>query len=66
MSVQEVSGVILEQAIGVVRADAGRARSPFGRRSFLDIVAMQGEPETLDGVGRQLHRFAVDDDAAIG
>ena len=66
MTVQEVSGVILEQAIGVVRADAGLLVLPSEDGHFLNIVAMRGEPETLDGVGRQLHRLAVDDDAAIG
>ena len=66
MTVQEVSGVILEQAIGVVRADAGLLAFPSEDGHVLNIVAMRGEPETLDGVGRQLHRLAVDDDAAIG
>jgi len=65
MSVQEVSEVILDQAIGVVRGDAGVLVLPSNDGSFLEIVATTGEPETLDGVGRRSDRYGVDDDAAI-
>ena len=65
MNVQEVSSVILEQAMGVVRGDAGVLVLPSDDGRFLEIVATMGEPETLDGVGRDPDRFPIDDDAAI-
>ena len=65
MTAQEVSRAILDQGIGVVRADAGVLVVPSNDGRFLEIVATMGEPETLEGVGRRSDPFGIDDDAAI-
>jgi len=65
ITVQEVSTAILNQAMGVVRGDAGVLVLPSDDGRHLAIVATTGEPETLNGVGRHLDRYGIDDDAAI-
>jgi PAS domain S-box-containing protein len=65
MTVHEVLRAILDQGIGVVRADAGVLVVPSNDGRFLEIVATMGEPETLEGVDRRPDRFGIDDDAAI-
>ncbi|MDP9300865.1 MAG: GAF domain-containing protein [Actinomycetota bacterium] len=65
MTVQDVSGAILNQAVAVVRGDAGVLVLPSKDGRFLEVVATTGEPETLGGVGGHPDRFRIEDDTAI-